>query len=194
LLSPAEKNYDIFDKELLAIIRAFKEWRHLLKGSNIPVQVLTDHWNLEHFSGMKPLNRREIRWANFLADYNFIIKYWPGIQNKKVDLPSRRADLVPHKEGGEPSVLLKPKLFIAAIQIDSDLDDAIREVLQDGANTSKVIERLEVGEKLNSWKLDNGLLYFQECIFVPQEKEIRKVIIESRHNAPSTGHLHLQTW
>jgi hypothetical protein len=49
-LSPAEKNYDIFDKELLAIIRAFKEWRHLLEGSETPIQVLTDHRNLEHFS------------------------------------------------------------------------------------------------------------------------------------------------
>jgi hypothetical protein len=130
-LSPAKKNYDIFDKELLAIIRAFKEWRHLLEGSDIPIQVLTDHRNLEHFSGMKPLNRRQIRWANFLVDYNFIIKYRPGVQNKKADLLSRRVDLVPPKEGGEPSMLLKPELFIAAIRTHSDLDDAIRDALQD---------------------------------------------------------------
>jgi hypothetical protein len=69
------------------------------------------------------------------------------------------------------------------------LDDAIREALQDDTNMSKVIERLEAGEKLNGWKLDNGLLYFQECIFVPQEKEIHKAIIESCHNVPSAGHL-----
>jgi hypothetical protein len=137
---------------------------------------------------MKPLNRRQIRWANFLVDYNFVIKYRPGIQNKKADLLSRRADLVPPKEGGEPSMLLKLELFIAAIQTDSDLDDAIRDALQDDTNASKIIERLESGEKLNGWKLDNGLLYFHEHIFVPQEKEIRKAIIESRHDAPSAGH------
>jgi hypothetical protein len=161
-LSPTEKNYDIFDKELLAIIRAFKEWRHLLEGSDTPIQVLTDHRNLEHFSGMKPLNHCQIRWVNFLVDYNFIIKYWLGIQNKKADLLSRRVDFVPPKEGGEPHVLLKPELFITAIQTDSDLDDAIRDALQDNPNASKVIERIEAGEKLNGWKLDNGLLYFQE--------------------------------
>jgi hypothetical protein len=187
-LSPAEKNYDIFDKGLLAIIRAFKEWRHLLEGSDIPIQVLTDHRNLEHFSGMKPLNQRQIRWANFLADYNFVIKYRLGVQNKKADLLSRRADLVPPKEGGEPSMLLKPELFIAAIQTDLDLDDTIRDTLQDDPNASKVIEQLNSGEKLNGWKINNGLLYFQEHIFVPQEKEIRKAVIESRHDAPSVGH------
>jgi hypothetical protein len=40
-MAPAERNYNIFDKELLAIIRAFKEWRHLLEGSEEPIQVLT---------------------------------------------------------------------------------------------------------------------------------------------------------
>uniref|UniRef100_A0A183CQC9 RNA-directed DNA polymerase n=1 Tax=Globodera pallida TaxID=36090 RepID=A0A183CQC9_GLOPA len=60
-LSPAERNYDIFDKELLAIIRAFKEWRHLLEGSEKPIQVLTDHKNLEYFAKAKELNRRQIQ-------------------------------------------------------------------------------------------------------------------------------------
>ena len=53
--SPAERNYQIFDKELLAIIRAFKEWRHLLEGSKEPIQVLTDHQNLEYFQKAKEI-------------------------------------------------------------------------------------------------------------------------------------------
>lgn len=61
-LSPAECNYDIFDKELLAVIRALKEWRHLLEGSEIPVKVLTDHKNLEYFSTKRDLNRRQDGW------------------------------------------------------------------------------------------------------------------------------------
>jgi hypothetical protein len=59
-LSPAEKNYDIFDKEMLAVIRAFKEWRHLLEGTGKPIQILTDHKNLEHFATKKGLNHRQI--------------------------------------------------------------------------------------------------------------------------------------
>ena len=55
-LSPAEKKYDIYDKELLAVIRAFKEWRHLLEGTAIPGKVLTDHKNLECFQTKQELN------------------------------------------------------------------------------------------------------------------------------------------
>ena len=46
---PAERNYDIYDCELLAIIRALKTWRHYLPGSETEVQVFTDHKNLLYF-------------------------------------------------------------------------------------------------------------------------------------------------
>jgi len=48
-LSPAERNYDIHDKELLAIVVAFMEWRHYLEGTEKPVTVYTDHQNLQYF-------------------------------------------------------------------------------------------------------------------------------------------------
>ena len=59
--SPAECNYEIYDKELLAIIRAFEEWRPELEGSGMPVQVITDHRNLEYFMTTKTLTRRQAR-------------------------------------------------------------------------------------------------------------------------------------
>ena len=46
---PVECNYNIYDKELLAIIHAFKEWRLELKGTAEEIQVITDHKNLEYF-------------------------------------------------------------------------------------------------------------------------------------------------
>jgi hypothetical protein len=58
-LSPAERNYDIYDKELLAVIRAFKEWRHLLEGTATPVLLITDHKNLEYFMTTKVLTKRQ---------------------------------------------------------------------------------------------------------------------------------------
>ena len=57
--SPAECNYEIYDKELMAIIRTFKEWRPELKGSPTPVKVITDHKNLEYFMSTKQLSRRQ---------------------------------------------------------------------------------------------------------------------------------------
>ena len=56
--SPAECNYEIYDKELLAIIRAFEEWRPKLKGSEHPICVLSNHRNLKYFTTTKQLNRR----------------------------------------------------------------------------------------------------------------------------------------
>ena len=56
-MTPIELNYDIHDKELLAIMEAFKEWRVYLEGSTYLVKVLMDHKNLLYFIITKQLNR-----------------------------------------------------------------------------------------------------------------------------------------
>jgi len=56
-LSSIERNYEIHDKEMLAIIHALEEWRHFLKGATHPVEIWTDHKNLEYFMTAKKLNR-----------------------------------------------------------------------------------------------------------------------------------------
>ncbi|KAG0153766.1 hypothetical protein PDIDSM_2421 [Penicillium digitatum] len=66
-------NYEIYDKELLAIIRCFEEWRPELEGTPSPVKVITDHRNLEYFTTTKLLNRRQARWSEFLSRFNFKI-------------------------------------------------------------------------------------------------------------------------
>ena len=58
--TPSELNYDVHDKESLAIFEAFKIWRHYLKGSPTPVDVVTDHKNLEYFSTTKLLTHRQV--------------------------------------------------------------------------------------------------------------------------------------
>ena len=55
--SGAELNYDVHDKELLAILKVFKRWRHYLKGSATPIDIVTNHKNLEYFSTTKVLTR-----------------------------------------------------------------------------------------------------------------------------------------
>jgi len=56
-LSSVERNYEIHDKEMLAIICALEEWRHFLEGATHPVEIWTDHKNLEYFMTAKKLNR-----------------------------------------------------------------------------------------------------------------------------------------
>jgi len=60
-LSPVEQNYEIHDKEILAIICALEEWRHFLEGARHLVEIWTDHKNLEYFMTAKKLNRRQVR-------------------------------------------------------------------------------------------------------------------------------------
>jgi hypothetical protein len=94
-LSPAECNYEIYDKELLAIVTAFEEWRPELVGTEQPIEVLTDHKALEYFMTTKKLTRRQARWALMLSEYNFEITYIKGKQNSK-------ADALTHKPGDRP--------------------------------------------------------------------------------------------
>ena len=91
-MSPQECNYEIYDKKLLAIVRAFEEWRPELAGTPVedPIKVLIDHKNLEYFMTTKQLNRRQARWAEFLFEFNFKISYRPGTQGTKPDSLTRR--------------------------------------------------------------------------------------------------------
>jgi hypothetical protein len=59
--SAVEINYEIHDKELLAIIDAFEEWRHLFEGVQHITTVYIDHKNLEYFMSARVLNRRQAR-------------------------------------------------------------------------------------------------------------------------------------
>ena len=95
-----ECNYEIYDKELMAIIRCFEEWRPELEGAPSPIKVITDHKNLEYFTTTKLLNRRQARWSEFLSRFNFQITYRPGKQGVKPDALTRRSEDLP-KEGDE---------------------------------------------------------------------------------------------
>ena len=87
--SAPELNYDVHDKELLAIFEAFKIWRHYLEGSASPIDVVTDHKNLEYFSTTKVLTRRQARWSEYLSQFNLIIRFCPGRLGTKPDALTR---------------------------------------------------------------------------------------------------------
>ena len=76
--STSELNYDTHDKELLAIWQAFRIWRHYLEGSGTPIDVVTDHKNLEYFSTTKMLTHRQARWSEYLSQFNLVIRFRPG--------------------------------------------------------------------------------------------------------------------
>jgi hypothetical protein len=95
---PAECNYEIHDKELLAVIRCLEEWDAELRSVK-SFTILTDHKNLEYFMKVRRLNERQMRWAEILARYCFKLSYRPGRLASRPDALSRREQDVP--EGQE---------------------------------------------------------------------------------------------
>ena len=93
-LTLAELNYKIYNKELLAIVECLKEWRVYLEGPKYKVKVYSNYKNLLYFTTIKVLNRRQVRWLELLANYNFKILYYKGLENSRVDALSRRVDYV----------------------------------------------------------------------------------------------------
>ena len=96
---PAEINYDIHDKEMLAIVAALKEWEHILKLCQEEFTVFTDYKNLEYFASTKVLSRRQARWEQFLSEFWFKVVYRRGHLNTKADVLSRHRDYA-NEEGG----------------------------------------------------------------------------------------------
>ena len=81
----AEINYEIHDKELLAIVDSFTQWRHFLEGSSHKITVFSDHKNLSYFKNARVLNQRQAQWAQFLTRFDFKITYRPWKQEGKAD-------------------------------------------------------------------------------------------------------------
>jgi hypothetical protein len=121
--SNTERNYDIHDRELLAVIHGLEAWRHLLADSAHPVTVLTNHKNLEYYSTPQHVNRHVARYIPRLADYNYKLTHFPGTANK-ADPLSWRLDLHPG-DGDNTDILVLPlSLFANAITLSS-LDERV---------------------------------------------------------------------
>ncbi len=126
-----EIRYKTHDKELLAIVDAFKHWRHYVEGSRHTVEVLTDHNNLKGFMEVKQLHGAQARWAMGLAAYDFIIKYRAGKTNP-ADAPSRRPDYESKEQPVEDLLpMLQEKLTaIGVVRNPSFISQREQELLQ----------------------------------------------------------------
>jgi len=85
----AECNYDIYDKELMAVVHAFEEWRAYLVGR--PLTVRSDHQNLRYVTTKRLLNQRQARWSEFMSQFNYTIGFVPGKAHGKADALTRMA-------------------------------------------------------------------------------------------------------
>jgi len=91
-LSDIERNYEIHNKEILAIVRCLEAWRHFLEGIVVKFEIWTDHKNLEYFMKAQKLNRQQAKWVLYLSRFDFVLKHIPRTKMEKIDSLSRRPD------------------------------------------------------------------------------------------------------
>ena len=114
----AEVHYSVPDKEMMAIVECFKHWRHYLEGSQHPVEVWTDHQNLQSFMKQPRLNGRQARWLVYLTPYDFIIRHRPG-QSNPADAPTRRPDYMAELSEGNYTCSLIPTFEAKLARVQS---------------------------------------------------------------------------
>jgi hypothetical protein len=91
---PTERNYNIYEQELLAIMKSLAHWRPYLGWTKEPFTILTNHTNLQYWKALRNLNQRTARWHADLQEYDYKIQHAPGKANIPADVLSRppRAD------------------------------------------------------------------------------------------------------
>jgi len=144
-LNTTERNYEIHDKEMLAVIRCLEAWRHYLEEAKLEFEIWTDHKNLQYFMTSQKLNRRQARWALYLLQFNFTLKHVPGKSMGKADRLSRRPDW---QEGVEKDnknqKLVKPEWIREVETIEEEnLKKRIKKVQERDERVVKVVEELK---------------------------------------------------
>ena len=204
----AEINYEIHDKELLAIVDSFEHWRHFLEGSPHQIIVYNDHKNLTYFQNARVLNRRQARWAQFLTRFDFLIVYRPAIHQGKADALSRRSYMAPCL--GEPTfdhqkqILLGPdrlqvmvvnafkmptdSMLISTIRTDLEADefaqDVLNHIIPDRASCSRSVNSRN---DYNQFSWHDNLLFRNNLLYVPDGRS-RLLILQHCHDMPMAGH------
>ena len=213
---PAELNYFIHDKELLAIVRALEEWEPELLSLQEPFVVATDHRALEYFMTKLKLNARQARWAEYLSRFNFKITYPPGYENRAADALSRRIPSTDHDEVCNVT-LLPCELFMSEALADLDAvvvaaggderddgDDEEEDVDDDEgrdpileleaanrADTEEMTKLRELAQGVSpGYSVDSRvLLRISDKVYLPEDTPtLAGLLIRHVHEQPSTGH------
>ena len=110
-LSLAERNYTIYDKELLLVICGLEEWRHILEGTKHTIKILDDHQNLTYFQTAQMLNRHQAWWSLYLSRFDYSLTHRAGRHSAKPDALSRQVDHQPEGDDNEDQIMLPVERF-----------------------------------------------------------------------------------
>jgi RNase H-like domain found in reverse transcriptase len=114
--TPTEHNYNIYKRELLAIMKALSHWQPYLGWTKEPFTIMMDHANLQYWKSPKNLNWRTARWHADLQEYDYEILYIPGKENTPPDVLSRPPGMNQGKEDNQSiTIILSERFRIATI-------------------------------------------------------------------------------
>jgi len=202
------RNYDIYDKELLAIVDALRKSDTYCKTKGPKITILTDHKNLEYWKTKKDLNLRQAQWGERLANNDFVIKYRPGKLACKPDILSRESGDSPwggdmkHRQN-HGRILLPNKAFealpantmeIINLEIDKELLNEIR-TLSAADKEIQEIRRKKASRTTRDGKIalglceeNSGLLMYDCLIWIPENDTLRLRILRDHHDTQAMGY------
>ena len=182
--TPTERNYDIYERELLAVIKALQHWRPHLAATEKPVVVLTDHANLTFWKIPKSVNRRVARWFAFLQDYNLQIKHVPGKLHAAADMLSRPPSADKGENDNLDLTLLPPQIFVRTA--DAPWERLLQELKEAQDRHRPLMEDWKRSREVTK---DEGDLYTRDGkIVVPPDEALKRQILRRNHDTPTRGH------
>ncbi len=201
-MSSVECNYEIYDKKLLIIIRAFEHWRLELKLTDIFIKMFIDHQALTSLMKDKKLSRRQMRWVQKLADFNFKIMYWSDKQNIKIDALTRWADFMSRDLDDEriwyqrTTILTSNQMKIADLKKNNDqsIYKQILETNEIDENCTLLREAIARDEaqckdiKLKNCRVQNEILYKDSQLWVSFNELLQMNLIREIHDQSSIDH------
>jgi hypothetical protein len=204
-MNEAECNYEIYDREMLAITEALKDWCMYLEGLPRPFEIITDHCNLEFWRTAQNLTRHQACWALLLANYDFVLIHKPGVENGASDgLSCQSRHKVSDAEDNNDQVVLSPKYFhrLAAMAFDLGsaevsaplLEKRIKDCLDRESSVAEALKSLKAKgpcrllNGLLEWEEQDRLVYYKGKLYIPNNKELCGDIVKSCHDSPAAGH------
>jgi hypothetical protein len=174
-LSAAERNYDVYDLELLAIVNALDHWRPYLAGSPHKIIIYSDHQNLLYWKEPHKISRRVAREVLMLSEYNFEIRHIKGTANGRADALSRRPDYDQGQEDNQNITVLPEQVFVRAMEVLPE-------------NTNQEESTLKPWIDPHQLKQHQGVWYKDGRRVVTGDIEAKRYIIQSHHDSPVHGH------